>query len=147
MYSNEIEAVLLRDHRVRPYFKGVYPRDKLPRRVIGRSVYVINTDTSEGPGEHWVGVYFDGFKKCIYFDSFGLAPLHPSIDVFISRNSMRCFMNKRMLQHPLSMTCGLYVIYFCKKVCRGWGLRALLRPFSPYNQEGNDRQVRLLASR
>ena len=147
MFAPEIEAVLDRDHRVRPYFKGVFPRDNLPRRVTERAVYVINTDTSEGPGEHWVAVYFDGFKKCVYFDSFGLPPLHNSIRRFISCNSVLCFRNDRMLQHPLSTTCGLYVIYFCRKVCRGWGLRALLRPFTPYNQEANDRRVRALVSR
>lgn len=145
MHTNEIVTVLKRDHRVRPFFRGVYARDRLPRGIIVTpAVYVVNTDASSGPGEHWVCVWIDSFKKCTYFDSFGFPPRHATIARFITRNSVSCQYNNRMLQHPLSYVCGLYVIYFVKKKSRGFGLLAILRPFHPLRQEANDRLVRTM---
>ena len=49
-------------------FQGVYPQDKLPVNRSG--YYVMNTDTSNKPGIHWVGVVVT--KKTVYvWDSFG----------------------------------------------------------------------------
>ena len=51
-------------------FIGVYPQDKIP---LGRTGLIIaNTDTSNGPGVHWVAMVLT--QKTIYvFDSFARA--------------------------------------------------------------------------
>jgi hypothetical protein len=48
-------------------FRGVYPQDKFPSKS---GYYIVNTDVSTGPGEHWVAVYSTASKLYIY-DSFG----------------------------------------------------------------------------
>jgi hypothetical protein len=51
-----------------PIFKGVYPQDMFPVEKVG--YYVINTDTSNESGTHWVAVI--NTKKYIYVhDSYG----------------------------------------------------------------------------
>ena len=39
------------------------------------SAYVINSETHDQPGEHWVAVYFDQHGRGEYFDSYGLPSL------------------------------------------------------------------------
>jgi len=69
MNSIEVENLLLSDVYSSMDFHGVYPRDRLPRTVDYPSSYVLNTDTSKRPGEHWVAVYFDSLRRGSYFDS------------------------------------------------------------------------------
>tara|TARA_R110000822_G_scaffold27046_3_gene81063 strand:+ start:2939 stop:3385 length:447 start_codon:yes stop_codon:yes gene_type:complete len=51
------------------YFAGVYPVDKLPK-LKDRQSCIINLDTSNMPGSHWVSVYKQNSVYHIY-DSFG----------------------------------------------------------------------------
>lgn len=144
MNTAEITKVLLSDIYARRVFCGVFPRDKLPRRIKSYRpcAFVINTDDSAGPGEHWVGVFYDGLGKCEYFDSFGVPPLHRDIESFLMRNSLFNYRyNYRMLQHATSSTCGLYVIYYILIKSRGGSLFRVLRPFYSYNTQTNDQIV------
>jgi len=57
MNSTEFENLLLSNVYSSMDFRGVYPRDQLPRTVDCPPSYVLNT--GKRPGEHWVAVYFD----------------------------------------------------------------------------------------
>jgi hypothetical protein len=50
-------------------FVGVYPLNRLPQ-FLKPGCYVINTQTSELPGEHWIAVYVECYKIKV-FDSYG----------------------------------------------------------------------------
>ena len=143
MNNREVAAVLMRDHRARRVFRGVYPRNKLPHFVDTRrpSAFVINTDQAPGPGEHWVAVWFDGRGKAEYFDSFGLPPLHPDIESFISRHSQSYLYNPRLLQDLSSSMCGVYVLYYIFMKSRGSRMSRILSPFHPHKLWTNDRKV------
>ena len=73
---------------------------------------IINTDTKNLPGKHWVSIYISGYKEGEYFDSFGH---EPSQDIAIWLNK---FTNKwkkvnvSVLQNPLSVTCGHFVLFY-----------------------------------
>lgn len=57
-------------------FLGAFAQDQLPDEIYdGTSKFaLVNTDTSDGRGEHWVGVAgIPGSKKVMIFDSFGRA--------------------------------------------------------------------------
>ena len=43
------------------------------------SAYVINSDPSSEPGEHWVAVYFDKRGRGECFDSYRLSPIGWSV--------------------------------------------------------------------
>ena len=144
MNNKELKLILSKDIFARRLFKGVFPRDRLPQYVPqGPGIYIINTDHSSGPGEHWVCVCFDGRGNAEYFDSFGLPPLIPSIQRFITRNSFYSYtFNQRLLQRLTSSYCGFYVLYYVLMKSRGASLYRIQQNFFVNNLWGNDRRVK-----
>lgn len=143
MDGRQISSALKADIFARRVFRGIFPRDGLPAFVVSKpSIYVINTDTHDRPGLHWVAVFFDSFGYCEYFDSFGFAPLYQDILSFIQRNTCRPYKhNTRFLQDVTSSACGLYVVYYVLMKSRGHSLHRILRPFSSRCQWANDKKV------
>jgi hypothetical protein len=149
MNARDIATILASDFFSKRAFCGVYPRDKLPRRVHTRKpcAYIINTDPAHRPGQHWVAVWFDGRGNAEYFDSYGLPPLHRDIKNFISRHSQKYIFNRRMLQAVTSSACGAYVLFFVLMKSRGASHARLLLPFRAFtNGWTNDRTVWRLIS-
>ena len=53
-------------------YHGTYPSDKLPKLTSLKPYSIINVDTSNQSGSHWVGIaYCSSMKKTLIFDSFG----------------------------------------------------------------------------
>lgn len=55
-------------------FRGVFMRDTLPKVVYRKECGIVNFNTSDQVGSHWVCYYKNGMKR-IYFDSFGQVTL------------------------------------------------------------------------
>ena len=57
------------DRKLKPYFRGVFPADKLPpvskKRV---NAYIVNTDPASQPDEHWLAIW-TYHTSCEVFDS------------------------------------------------------------------------------
>ena len=143
----EIEAVLRKDAHVKRMFRGVFPIDLINQARFpktGPSIFIVNSDRSNEPGEHWLCVYFMSGKS-EFMDSFGFPASHyPEIDTFIKRHCHVRKHNTRMLQSVLSDTCGLYCIYYAIQKSRGRSLRSIIAPFHPLNQQKNDMKIRRL---
>ena len=73
MNTLQIERLLKKDLKSKTIFKKVCALDQLEKPTFP-SAYVINSDPSSKPGEHWVAVYFDKRGRGEYFDSYGLPP-------------------------------------------------------------------------
>lgn len=148
MDSGQIRSILSTDRFAKRYFKGVFPRDYLSsfRPVKGQSLYVLNTAVSGRKGTHWIALYFSGQGgECEFFYPLGLKPeLYSDIYRFIKLNSNSTRHNWKMLQHPASQTCGLYVVYFCLQKGRGRSLNRILSLFNNSNQSGNDFLIKQL---
>lgn len=149
MNTQQIYRILLADHLVRrTHIVQVLARDQLPTHIDYNktAAFIINTDKSDQPGSHWVGLYFDGAFE--YFDSFGLPPYHEEIISFIERNSTRpVIYNPRILQDLQSGACGLFSIHFIRVKCRRGRMSRVLLPFSAgHRQYINDRIVWRLVS-
>ena len=56
--------------------------DQLEKPVFS-SAYVINSDPSSEPGEHWIAVYFHKRGRGEYFDSYGLAPAFVGLESYM----------------------------------------------------------------
>lgn len=54
-------------------FQGVFMRDTLPKIVNHKECFVMNLDSNDNNGTHWVCLYKNNNKK-YYFDSYGLDP-------------------------------------------------------------------------
>ena len=74
MNTNEISEYLNRNLICRKIFNGVYPATKIPKLGSLPALIVCNTDTSNGPGEHWMEIYVDEKYREEYFDSTGRFP-------------------------------------------------------------------------
>jgi hypothetical protein len=100
-------------------FSGVYPRDKLPEVTNFPAAIVINTDDSSKPGEHWVSVYISKTGIGLYFDSYGLPPLHREIKNFLENSCKGWSYNKVLFQGLNSITWGHYCVLFVLLSCIG----------------------------
>ena len=79
---------------------------------IQRGRFVIsNTDTSQGPGTHWVTFYFP--KRCPYqfFDSLGqiLEDFAIGFEKILNKKYLK---NAGQLQQSTSNVCGFYCAYY-----------------------------------
>jgi hypothetical protein len=57
MNTLKIDHVLKTHPSTRNVFKGVYARNRLPRRLNVPSALIGNTDPDDRPGTHWVALY------------------------------------------------------------------------------------------
>ena len=69
MNKTEFEEKLFSDHRIRDIVGGVCASDAIPIHVKKRPLlYIVNTDPSYIPGEHWVVIYIGEDGSVEYFD-------------------------------------------------------------------------------
>ena len=131
------------DHKTRRVLGDVLPVDLLPKRRLRRKprLFIVNTDDSTGPGEHWLLVFFTGQNRGIYFDSYGLDVMDTRIQDFINKNCSSYVYNKRPLQGFFSYTCGHFCIYVGRRLARGFSLRRALSEFRTFNTYYNDSLV------
>lgn len=100
---------------------GVYPVDSVRVLSGGSRAYIFNTDPSWKGGEHWVAVFVGAPSGAVeYFDSYGRPP-PPQLKLGGSY-----VWNRRRLQGPLEIICGLYCLYFLRHRCEGWSTRRIL---------------------
>ena len=96
-------------------FVGTFACDVLPKKFKKPALFIANTDPSNKPGEHWVGLYINTDGSGEYFDSFGLPPLNAKIIKFLVNNCPNGFLyNPRTLQCLECITCGHYCIVYVK---------------------------------
>lgn len=111
-------------------FLNVYARNELPNSVpFYPCSLIINTDTNNLPGKHWIAIYVTKQKSAEYFDSFNQPP---PLDVALWMNRFS-WKWKRVtvypIQSPLSLQCGGYVLYYVNERPVD-SVKKLLRPFS-----------------
>lgn len=93
-------------------YKGAFPCDLLPSKFTLPACFVVNTDVSTEPGEHWIALFIDKNKHAEYFDSYGLPPINSHIINFLNQNSTSITYNTVTLQALNSSACGAYCILF-----------------------------------
>ena len=118
------------DEETKKAFIGVYSIDNLPQRLPHVPVLlIINTDANNLPGTHWKAVYISTERHGEIFDSL-ISPtsihLMRWLNTFTNGRYKR---NLRMIQHPLSPICGVYVIYFALNRLKVTNLKSLMREF------------------
>lgn len=102
-----------------PYFRGVFMRNDLPRMIRYIECAVVNLDTTDGPGTHWV-CYKKHANIIQYFDSFG--NLRPPLELLNYFNSGGESVN---VQYNYNSQQSLNTVV-CGHLC----LRFLCTPFS-----------------
>ncbi|GFY36366.1 uncharacterized protein TNCV_3450691 [Trichonephila clavipes] len=119
MDSLVLNRLSLSDSRLRYGFSGVYSSDKLPKQRKRYRSFIVNTDPAHFKGRHWQAIYFRQDNHCVFFCSYGTRPQY-DIEQFIIENSTSFEWNENILQHPNTMTCGLFCLYFCGIFLEGY---------------------------
>ena len=80
MDSKQIEKLLWANKWTQKGFLGCFAADQIPKTITKfPASLIINLDTKNRPGTHWVAAYIENSSKVYYFDSFGaLNCLYPS---------------------------------------------------------------------
>jgi len=92
-------------------FRGVYMRDALPHKPRKVENAIINLDTTEGDGTHWV-CYSKKKDIVYYYDSFGNLP--PPIEFTIYMKNCDIYFNRDCEQSENTVICGhLCILKLC----------------------------------
>jgi hypothetical protein len=144
MYTSELIDLLKKDKYSRKSFCGVVPYDKLPIRRIRRPCsFIINTQDSTEPGEHWVAIYLPKRGKLEYFDSYGFTPTLPAIYKIIDLNGKYYIHNNETIQGVDSNNCGLFTLFYIYFRARGYSMNQYLKFFIT-NKTHNDMFIKNL---
>ena len=140
MKGQELHSFLTRDPVTSVAYRGIYSVDSLPSDLTIKYplLVVINTGPKDSPGEHWVTLYINPWQRAVYFDSYGLPPLAPSICEFLQRHSVSWTYSDRPVQDLRSTACGLFCLYFLYHAARGASLDKIHQPFCALLWRRND---------
>jgi hypothetical protein len=92
-------------------FRGVYMRDSLPRNPKAVEKAIINLDSADGDGTHWV--CYSKIKNVVqYYDSFGNLP--PPTDLMSYMKGCHIYFNRDCEQLENTVICGhLCILNLC----------------------------------
>lgn len=93
-------------------FHGVFSMDKLPFAVPKYPFFmIVNTQSHNLPGEHWIAIFIDENKKGEIFDSLARPTAQPLIR-WMNQFTRSFTKNHLRYQHVLSSMCGAFVIFY-----------------------------------
>lgn len=115
MNGRQLEQTVTSSPCLKQLFTGVFASDTLPIRVERYpKIYVVNTDVSYRPGEHWVAIFLRDPSYGVFFDSFGRTPGECGTDIkkFMDKHVDRYDHFDVQIQSVNSIYCGLFVLAF-----------------------------------
>ena len=118
------------DFETKKALLGVFPINHLPQRLPKPPLlFIVNTNSSNLPGQHWKAIYISKNYEGEVFDS--LATTNDLIlEHWMNRFTKRWIVSTLTLQNPLSPTCGAYVLYFIMTRLKHPSLKSCIRPFT-----------------
>lgn len=125
------------------WFKGYGMQDsfELPFANSKKALYILNTDKSNGPGEHWCAVLFNN-SHGEFFDPFGMPPtLYGFRKLLNSKDVSKIVYNSTPVQHLFSNACGYHCLFYSYHKCRGYSLDEIIQMYDITDTEKNDQMV------
>lgn len=119
MYAAQITRIVRSDPLMNSRFGGIFCKNLLPSHSLvkgytpKRTVFIVNTDNCDSIGEHWVLASFPDNKRLLWFDPFAKKPAHYGHEFALWARKYRLIpLLRKPVQHPGSVYCGLYTLYF-----------------------------------
>jgi len=108
MYSDKLNRL---GKKYIPDFNGVYPVDKLPKVIKSPTSIIVNTDTSNLQGQHWIALSYEKGKEVYAFCPLGL--YYPRcLTEKLHKSGCKVIYNRKMYQMPWESTCGWHCLAF-----------------------------------
>ena len=142
--TDQIDDLLRNDEK----FKGAFPCDRIPKLLDNEYSIVVNCDSQNQPGSHWVALVIRG-NFVYFFDSFGRSYDNFSFpEVFRKNISEICFNRKLRFQNKVlqgfhSYTCGEFCVYFIKQMHKRTPFSNIFRDFTENLKENDARILKL----
>lgn len=117
MYTtNDLLQYVYNNRLLAPHFLGVYSIDCLPLYICKSLLptgFIVNTDSSNLPGKHWIAIILLANGQGEFFYSFGVHP-PTRLQIWLNKHCIRGWhsVNDICIQNPFSTICGLYCLYF-----------------------------------
>ena len=129
-----------------PHFVATLPCDLLPpAKTLSKPCgLIVNTDTADLPGRHWLGLWVPAANRCEILDSFGL-----DLDVYETTAPLKRWLKQfkyvsqsgRSLQSVADQSCGDYALMYLVARSQDQTLSDFLKFFSKHDYVSNDRRV------
>ena len=123
-----MNELMLQDPKIKKIFKGVYPIDLIPKSLEHPSLIVVNLDSSEKKGSHWIVLHHTSNHFIEHFDSIGRKP-KDDINDFLFQKKLTYIYNNKRLQSFYSKTCGLFCLFYSYYSSRNEGMVEILKRF------------------
>lgn len=122
-----------------PIFRGCFMRDELPRMINKEEATIVNLDSHQNPGTHWVALYNSSkdLAHVYYFDSFGMPP-PKEVESYLRKSGKLIQYNTSQLQMLYSSMCGYYCCYVLKELYRGKSFYDVLYAMKQMPVESNE---------
>jgi hypothetical protein len=143
-----IQTILTRDPYTAPWFRGFVTRDlSLPNKFNKPALFILNTDTSKGPGEHWCALIIFNKRRCEFFDPYGKHPATYGFEKLIDEHVTATVYNPVMVQGKMPV-CGHHCLFYVLHRARGLSPHYIINKlYTPGNLKKNDATVFRFARR
>ena len=129
------------DRKTLKAFGGIYAIDDLPQFIPHYPfMAVINTQSHNLPGEHWIAVYINENRRGEIFDSL-VTPTSIFLIRWLNRHTRSWRKNIHRFQNPFSSTCGSFVLFYVLQRCECKMMECVTRRFSA-SFSANEKLVR-----
>ena len=128
MNTEELEQYMLNDPCIASVYGGVVAKDQLPVDVTFPSIFVVNLDTSDKVGTHWIVIYIQSRRKCEYFDPLGDPP-DQFLTSYMMSHTQKVAVSSKQCQAVDSNSCGKFCLYYCYFRARGNSMKDILDSF------------------
>ena len=121
-----------------PNFRGVFMRDTLPDNPRNAECGIVNFNTHDQPGSHWV-CYYRNKDQRIYFDSYRqITPVevqrYLKTGIEFHRGKEVIQRNTDIVQAPNTVICGHLCLYVLKSLSNGEEFQSILNHMHGYPQ-------------
>ena len=110
MYSNDIVKAAKQLNLEN--FIGVFPLNRLPNSLKPYAkplCFIVNTDTMNLPGQHWIAVSYSKCGIAYAFDPLGMFYPHV-LTSYLTKRARRVIFNHVTYQDPSQRTCGQHCL-------------------------------------
>lgn len=141
MNGSILNHILKKHLHTQKWFQGFSSVD-LPLPPIKKypALFILNTDDTRGPGEHWCVVIIFNKNRAEFFDSYGKPPCEYNLHESILNYSNTINYNKKRVQGN-KPTCGHHCLFFSIQRAEGKSMENILQSLYTNDLYANDNLV------